>query len=109
MYSWYLKKIGEKPVQTKAVTAACIQGCSDLVAQKMLAPSGRLNLQRTGLMALFGLAWAGPGLHYWQQALERAFKGKPQTLGLVLKKSALDQSCYGPVANLAIMAFITLM
>ncbi|QDZ18226.1 peroxisomal membrane protein PMP22 [Chloropicon primus] len=104
----YLRKLERDPVRTKAVTAACIQGCSDAVAQK-LSGAKRVDSRRAALMALFGLVWAGPGLHYWQKFLEGRFRGRRQNLRLVLEKAFFDQSVYGPVANLAMMSFITLL
>ena len=106
-WSMYLRKLQAKPVQTKALTAAGIQTCSDVLAQR-ISGSKQLNLRRTGLMALFGLLWAGPSLHYWQQFLEKSFRGRKQSLRLVIEKACLDQSIYGPAANLTMMAFITL-
>ena len=107
-WSMYLARLSSHPVRTKAVTAAAIQGASDVLAQR-LSGCKRIDARRTALFALFGLAWAGPALHYWQSFLEARFRGRKQSLRLVLEKSLLDQTVYGPVANLAMMAFITLL
>ena len=108
VWAAYLRKLEKKPVKTKAVTAACIQTCSDIVAQR-ISGSKRLDLRRTGLMTLFGLVWAGPSLHYWQKFLDKVFSGRQQSLRLVLEKACFDQSVYGPCANVAMMTFITLL
>ena len=107
-WSLYLRRLERDPLRTKAVTAACLQGCSDVVAQKV-AGKRALDARRAALMALFGLCWAGPGLHYWHKFLEARFRGKKQTASLLFFKALLDQSLYGPVANLAMMSFITLL
>ena len=127
-WALYLDKLAKKPVQTKAFTAAFIQAASDVVAQSIVGRRSRagdgedekkkrkgkggkalIDVRRTALMAVFGFVWVGPGLHYWQRFLESKFAGRKQSLRLVLEKACFDQAFYGPVANVAMMTFITLL
>jgi len=105
----YLRSLKKRPLQTKATTSACIQACSDTLAQK-LSGAKKLDLRRTMLMSLFGYAWVGPSMHYWQKWLEVLFKGqKSRSPRTVVSKSIVDQLVYGPCANAVAMTFITLM
>ena len=52
-WSMYLARLSSHPVRTKAVTAAAIQGASDVLAQR-LSGCKRIDARRTALFALFG-------------------------------------------------------
>lgn len=103
----YLKQLEAKPLRTKAVTAACISGISDVIAQR-IGSNAPLNWRRTLAMALFGLVWSGPSNHYWQQLMERTFKGQKSSATIV-EKVALDQLLYGPVCNVLMMSYISMV
>ncbi|KDD75157.1 hypothetical protein H632_c837p0 [Helicosporidium sp. ATCC 50920] len=77
---------------------------SDALAQK-LTTSGKLNWRRTLVLGLYGLVWAGPMAHWWQQALERMFPNKDDPMRPA-KKVLLDQLSYGPVQNFIFLSFM---
>lgn len=94
----------------QAITSSIVTGIADVVAQRLASSGGAsktiYNWRRTVAMALFGLIWAGPSNHFWQQWLERFVKKEQETSGglmRVLKKVAMDQLVYGPIANLVFM------
>ena len=99
----YQRKMRKAPLQTKAVTAAAIQGASDVLGQLLTKPRGaRLRLGKTAKMAFFGLVWVGPSIHFWQNFMEGvAFRGAPPGTPTVLRKTVFDQLTYGPVQNVA--------
>lgn len=103
----YLLQLNRKPLQTKAITSACIAGLSDVIAQNIIS-GGYKNWRRTLAIAVYGLVWNGPSAHYWQKFIEWLFKGKSD-LNTVLKKVVFDQCTYGPVCNVLFMSFATLV
>ncbi|KAK9909772.1 hypothetical protein WJX75_007242 [Coccomyxa subellipsoidea] len=103
----YLRQLEKNPLRTKAITSSVIAGFSDVVAQRMIW-KGPLNWRRTAALAVFGLVWSGPANHYWQAFLERLFRGKRDAATLC-KKVLLDQLSYGPLNNVLLMSYITLI
>ena len=63
--------------EMQALTAAVLSALSDLLAQR-LAGTARtpVNWRRTLAIALYGLVWAGPSAHYWQQFLAAALPNR---------------------------------
>lgn len=57
---------------------------------------------------LFGLVWSGPSNHYWQQFLERTFKGRKDA-ATVVEKVIVDQLVYGPLCNVLLLSYISLL
>ena len=107
----YQRALRARPLGTKALTAAAVQGGSDVLAQLLTrrGPGAALDLRKALKMAAFGLLWGGPSIHYWQRFMEEvAFRGARPGFGTVLVKTVLDQATYGPVQNLAFMSFIAL-
>ena len=106
----YQRALRRRPLQTKALTAAAVQGWSDILAQLLTRrPGGALDLRKALKMAAFGLVWGGPSIHFWQRFMEEvAFRGARPGLRTVLVKTVLDQMTYGPLQNLAFMSFIAL-
>ncbi|CAL5219508.1 g1351 [Coccomyxa viridis] len=103
----YLKQLEKTPLETKALTSATLAGLSDIVAQRIVS-RGALNWRRTAAIALYGLVWSGPSLHYWQQLQERIFKGKRDPVSLV-KRVLLDQLTFGPFCNALFMSYIAMV
>jgi hypothetical protein len=64
----------------------------------------------TAVMAtqVFGLVWSGPSNHYWQQFLERTFKGRKDA-ATVVEKVIVDQLVYGPLCNVLLLSYISLV
>ncbi|CAK0760882.1 hypothetical protein CVIRNUC_002809 [Coccomyxa viridis] len=103
----YLRQLEKRPLETKALTSAGLAGLSDIVAQRIVS-RGVLNWRRTAAMALFGLVWSGPSMHFWQQLQERIFKGRRDTATLI-KRVLLDQLTFGPLSNAVFMSYIALV
>jgi peroxisomal membrane protein 2 len=61
------------------------------------------------LLQLWGLLIGAPSAHYWHMYLQRWFAGKAETLQTVLQKVALDQLTFGPLYNLAFMAYTSMV
>lgn len=57
---------------------------------------------------LFGLLWAGPSTHYWQNALEKIVPRRlRETKGSwAVRKTIVDQMVYGPIANAVFLCFM---
>lgn len=60
-------------------------------------------------LQLWGLLIGAPSAHYWHVMLQRWFAGKAETLHTVLQKVALDQLTFGPLYNLAFMAYTSMV
>jgi len=103
----YLRSLERKPLATKAITAGLLSGASDVVAQTLTA-SRPLNWRRTLAIAAFGFLWAGPSNHYWQKFLEKLFKGRRDG-ATVVQKVILDQCTYGPVCNILLISYLSLI
>ncbi len=52
--------------------------------------------------------WSGPSNHYWQQFLERTFKGRKDA-STVVEKVIVDQLVYGPLCNILLMSYISMV
>jgi peroxisomal membrane protein 2 len=61
------------------------------------------------LLQLWGLLIGAPSAHFWHFYLQRWFAGKAETLQTVLQKVALDQLTFGPLYNLAFMAYTSMV
>lgn len=61
------------------------------------------------LLQLWGLLIGAPSAHFWHMYLQRWFAGKAETLQTVLQKVALDQLTFGPLYNLAFMAYTSMV
>ena len=59
----------------QAITSGSLAALSDITAQKLVS-NAPLNWRRTLALALFGLVWSGPSIHYWQKFTNQLFKGK---------------------------------
>jgi peroxisomal membrane protein 2 len=102
----YQNQLKQNPLQTKALTSAAIAGISDIIAQLLLTGEYQ-SIARTCKVAMFGFCWSGPATHYWQDFLQRLFHGQNDIL-TVMKKVFIDQMSFGPIMNVAFMAFVTL-
>lgn len=106
-WSRYLKSLERKPLQTKAITAGFLSGASDVVAQT-LTSNGPLHWRRTLAIAAFGFLWSGPSNHYWQNFLEKFFKGRRDG-ATVVQKVVTDQVVYGPICNVLLISYLSLV
>ncbi|WIA31996.1 hypothetical protein OEZ86_002850 [Tetradesmus obliquus] len=106
-WSKYKQQLTKKPLQTKALTSACVASLSDVIAQRLIGT--KYSLTRTIKMALWGLLIGAPSAHFWHMYLQRWFAGKAETLQTVLQKVALDQLTFGPLYNLAFMAYTSMV
>ena len=52
--------------------------------------------------------WSGPSNHYWQQFLERTFRGRKDA-ATVVEKVIVDQLVYGPLCNILLMSYISMV
>lgn len=103
----YLRALQTNPLRTKAITAGCLAGCSDTVAQK-LHGAKHLNLKRLALIFLYGLCYAGPFGHFFHKLMECIFQGRRDGQTIV-KKVALEQAFSGPWNNFFFMVYFGLI
>lgn len=87
-----------------------LNGLSNVVAQKTRGHHNKRHVSWHMVMkyVAFGIVWAGPSVHYWQNALERLVprrRGESRT-AWALRKTIIDQLVYGPVANIVFLSFI---
>ena len=90
------------PVVTKSVTAACIFGISDIVAQRIETGQDGIDWLRLLSGALVGLCYFGPAAHAWYAAVQRLFPRS--TIRAVLTKMALGQLIFGPIFTVVYFA-----
>ena len=122
----YVRRLNERPLETKSLTAAgvqvrfsfapqCARACEHTYADPLSFPHAQqalaalvsqraagkaFSMERAVLMALFGYAWT-PVMVAWQGLLGRWFGSKN-----VFLKTLFDQTIYGPAANVALAGFV---
>eukprot|EP00889_Picochlorum_renovo_P003144 jgi/Picre1/30174/NNA_005543.t1 len=91
----YLNKLQKDPLLTKSLTAGVLNGLSNVVAQKTRGHHNKRHVSWHMVMkyVAFGIVWAGPSVHYWQNALERLFLVGGENLehSWALRKTIIDQ------------------
>ncbi|KAK9844229.1 hypothetical protein WJX84_010505 [Apatococcus fuscideae] len=102
----YLHSLNTKPLRTKALTSASLSALSDILAQ--LLTTRRVYWRRTVAFALYGGLWSGPANHYWQNFLQRLFKGRSDPTAVV-QKVILENLTISPFHNALMMSFISLI
>lgn len=123
----YVSKLERFPLITKAVTSGCITALSNYISQRMQqrhsssdhddTRGNRLRSSQDGAgirwnnvvkFLLFGLVWAGPSSHYWQNALEKIVPRRVRESkgSWAIRKTVVDQLAYGPVANAVFLFFM---
>lgn len=78
----YLAQLDQRPLRTKAATAAVLAALADMLAQRLAGTRTPVNWRRTLAIALYGLIWAGPTAHFWQQFLARALPNRKKDSGV---------------------------
>ncbi|XP_047336529.1 peroxisomal membrane protein PMP22 [Impatiens glandulifera] len=103
----YLIQLQINPLRTKAITAGCLIGCSDIIAQK-ISGIKRLQLKRLILLMLYGLVYSGPFGHFYHKLMDLIFKGKKGN-STVVKKVLLEQLTSSPWNNILFMTYFGLI
>ncbi|KAE8704750.1 Detected protein of confused Function [Hibiscus syriacus] len=103
----YLIQLQAHPLRTKAITAGCLAGCSDLIAQKISGVE-RLQLRRLLLIMLYGFAYSGPFGHFLHKVMDIIFRGKKGSK-TVAKKVVLEQLTSSPWNNFFFMMYYGLV
>ncbi|CAN6243630.1 unnamed protein product [Urochloa humidicola] len=99
----YLLQLQQHPLRTKMITAGCLAGVSDSVAQK-LSGYQKIEKRRLFLKMLFGFAYGGPFGHFLHKILDYIFKGKKDTK-TIAKKVLLEQVTSSPWNNLLFLFY----
>ncbi|MBA0669474.1 hypothetical protein Goklo_029511, partial [Gossypium klotzschianum] len=103
----YLIQLQVHPLRTKAITAGCLAGCSDLIAQKISGVK-RIQLRRLLLIMLYGFAYSGPFGHFLHKVIDIIFRGKKGSK-TVAKKVLLEQMTSSPWNNFFFMMYYGLV
>lgn len=98
--AWYLRKLDQRPLLTKSLTAGAIYTSSDLCSQGLSAlnagdsESVSWDAARSARMLAVGLFMSGPLLHLWFGRVGKLIPGRdvPSTM----KKLVLGQIFFGP-------------
>ncbi|KAL6592221.1 hypothetical protein ACP70R_028663 [Stipagrostis hirtigluma subsp. patula] len=99
----YLLQLQQHPLRTKMITAGCLAGVSDSVAQK-LSGYQKIEKRRLLLKMLFGFAYGGPFGHFLHKVLDYIFKGKKDTK-TIAKKVLLEQLTSSPWNNILFLFY----
>jgi len=99
----YLLQLKQHPLRTKMITAGCLAGVSDSVAQK-LSGHQKIEKRRLFLKMLFGFAHGGPFGHFLHKILDYIFQGKKDTK-TIAKKVLLEQVTSSPWNNLLFLFY----
>lgn len=85
------------------ITAGCLAGVSDSVAQK-LSGFQKIEKRRLLLKMLFGFAYGGPFGHFLHKILDYIFQGKKDTK-TIAKKVLLEQVTSSPWNNILFLFY----
>ncbi|XP_008643876.1 peroxisomal membrane protein PMP22 isoform X2 [Zea mays] len=99
----YLLQLQQHPLRTKMITAGCLAGVSDSVAQK-LSGFQKIEKRRLLLKMLFGFAYGGPFGHFLHKILDYIFQGKKDTK-TIAKKVLLEQVTSSPWNNILFLFY----
>ncbi len=102
----YDRALQSSPVITKTLTSVVLFAAGDVMAQKL---EGRMELDTSRLLRQAG--WAvifSPLAHGWYIVLDRMVPGAA-SVGVVLKKTLLDQTTWTPVINSVFLFSVTAM
>lgn len=130
----YVTTLERSPLLTKAITSGCITALSNYISQQLqyrrrkrkLAgkrslrnskdttrddddkDGGAIQWNNVIKFLLFGLIWAGPSSHYWQNALEKIVPRRVRESkgSWAIRKTVVDQLAYGPIANAVFLGFM---
>ncbi|EGC31015.1 hypothetical protein DICPUDRAFT_83072 [Dictyostelium purpureum] len=104
--TWYMKKLKNTPIQTKAITSAVLSFASSVIAQKLIEKKN-IDWSRVAKFTVWGLI-SSPLVHFWHIILDRLFrniKGQYQTWG----KMIVDQLVFAPFINIAFYTVLALL
>lgn len=94
---WYQGHLARTPVATQLITTGILFGAGDVLAQQGVDRVGiHHDIMRTGRMAFFGAAMAGPVFIGWYRFLDRFVNLKTANKTL-MTRVALDQLAFAPI------------
>lgn len=98
LLKWYQGHLARTPIGTQLITTGILFGAGDVLAQQAVERRGPLDhdLLRTGRMAFFGAALAGPVFVGWYRVLDR-YVNLATPNKTLLARVALDQGAFAPV------------
>ena len=98
---WYQAQLARAPIVTQLISTGVLFAAGDVLAQQAVERRGRRHdYLRTGRMAFFGTAIAGPILVGWYRVLER-YVNLATPNRTLLARVALDQLAFAP-PNIAV-------
>lgn len=98
---WYQAKLARAPITTQLVSTGVLFAAGDVLAQQAVERRGsKHDIVRTGRMAFFGTAIAGPILVGWYRVLDR-YVNLATPNRTLLARVALDQLAFAP-PNIAV-------
>lgn len=94
---WYQGHLARTPIATQLITTGILFGTGDILAQQGVERRGTTHdLLRTGRMAFFGAAMAGPVFVGWYRVLDK-YVNLSTTNKTLLARVALDQAAFAPI------------
>ncbi|ULT83528.1 hypothetical protein L5515_018488 [Caenorhabditis briggsae] len=97
---FFQRQLATRPLPTQMCIAGTISGCGDCFAQYMSNNKG-WDKWRTARFSFLSSCFMAPTLFIWFRVLEKV-KGGSRTL-LLAKKLCIDQLCFSPLFNAAII------
>lgn len=109
----YSAALETAPLLTKCVTATCIIGAGDAVAQAIenrKTGAGKVDATRTLRWGVFGLVLQAPWNHYYQNAIEAAIPSTPNPWTVITGiKVVLDQFVQAPIFTILVFYFFAII
>lgn len=102
LFAMYAVALVRTPLRTKAITTSALAFIGDLVAQKISQADDKnysWDKRRSLSIAVWGLFFMGPVLHYWYLTLDRVLRHKYA----IITKLLSDQLVFAPCFNAAFM------
>ncbi|KAI7844014.1 hypothetical protein COHA_002551 [Chlorella ohadii] len=107
LWAAYLALLAKRPLATKAVTAALLNGLGDVIAQSQFEQGKDFDWKRCGIFTLLGLLLIGPTLHVWYGSLGTIVKATGNTGALM--RLGLDQLCFAPIFISTIVSLLMVL
>eukprot|EP00798_Chlamydomonas_sp_ICE-L_P018514 gene18514-25016_t len=106
LWAAYLKLLETRPVLSRAITTAVLNGAGDIFCQYFVEGHEDINLKRVAIFSTLGLVYVGPLVYYWYSLLGRLIPASSGIAGAV-RWVAADQLLFAPIVIGSFIAILS--